>query len=223
MIIDLGLVNYEEAYSVQRDMVMRRKLKEIDDSLIVAEHNAVITIGRSGVRGKKDNLLVDEDVLDEYGIKVLAVDRGGDITLHAPGQLVIYPIVDLKERIKDLHLYMRSLEESIIECMAHFGIKALRDPKRTGVWVAPNQKIASVGIASVDWITYHGLSLNVNVDLEYFAMIRLCGFKDVAAISMKEILRRKVDMEEVKYEMIKNLSSRLNINNVDYEHLPPLA
>ncbi len=213
MIVDLGLVDYEEAYRVQLDMVVRRRLHEIDDSLVIAEHNAVITIGRSGAKTRSENLLVDEDVLGEYGIKVLTVDRGGDITLHAPGQLIVYPIVDLKRKARDLHLYMRNLEDAIIDCVRHFNISAFRVPTKTGVWVTVTEKIASIGIASVDWVTYHGLSLNVNVNLEYFTMIRLCGFKDVEATSMKEVLRKGVDIEEVKHVMVKSLGRRLGISD----------
>lgn len=222
MILDLGVVDYEKAYSLQLEMVALRKLKEIGDSLILAEHNAVITIGRSGVKAKDNNLLIQEELLGEYGIKVLDVDRGGDITVHAPGQLVVYPIVDLKDKIKDLHLYMQNLENSIIDCLNHFFIKAMSVPKRTGVWVSPDKKIASIGIAAVDWITYHGLSLNVNVELDYFSMIRICGFRDVSATSMKDVLRKTVNMRQVKAEMVKNLGIFLGIQDTDHEDLPVL-
>jgi len=222
MITDLGIRDYEEAYLLQMEMVALRKLKEIGDSLILAEHNAVITIGRSGVKAKDNNLLVQEDLLGEYGIKVLDVDRGGDITLHAPGQLVVYPIVDLKEKIKDLHLYMQNLENSIIDCLSRFDIRVMSVPKRTGVWASPDRKIASIGIAAVDWITYHGLSLNVNVELDYFSMIRLCGFKDVRATSMKDILRKSVNMRQVKTEIIKSLVKFLDIKDTDHENFPAL-
>ncbi len=222
MILDLGTIDYEEAYRVQLEMVALRRLKEIDDSLILAEHNAVITIGRGGLKGKNTNLLVQEDILGEYGIKVLDVDRGGDITVHAPGQLVVYPIVDLKDTVRDLHLYLRNLEASLMDCLSVFDIKATTLPNRTGVWISPHKKIASIGIAAVDWITYHGLSLNVNVELDYFSMIRLCGFKDVSATSMKDLLRRELRMHEVKRSIIKSLKKHLGIQDTDHENIPAL-
>lgn len=224
MIIDLGVVDYERAYEVQMGLVARRKLKEVGDSLVFAEHNAVITIGRSGLaRSRSNNLLVDEELLGEYGIKVLEVDRGGDITVHAPGQLVVYPIVDLKEKVKDLHLYMRNLEEALIGCLKVFGISGIRIPRRTGIWITEEKKIASIGIAAVDWITYHGLSLNVNVELDYFSMIKLCGLSGASAISMKALLRKRVGMEDVKLNMARSLdkffgTGELNAN----ERIPSL-
>ncbi len=216
MILDLGTTDYENAYRVQMEMVALRRLKEIEDTILIAEHNAVITIGRAAGSKTSDNLLLGEDALEEYGIKVLTVDRGGDITLHAPGQLVVYPIVDLKDRVKDLHLYMRALEGSIIRCLDLFGIKSFRVPHRTGVWTSPRRKIASIGIAATDWITYHGLSLNVNVDLEYFSMIRMCGLRGVQATSMQEMLRKKITLKEVKGHMVKSICETLNISDADY-------
>jgi lipoate-protein ligase B len=222
MILDLGITDYEKAYSVQRDLVMRRSLNEVDDSLILVEHNAVITIGKGGLKNKSSNLLVGEDLLGEYGIKVLEVDRGGDITLHAPGQLVVYPVIDLKERKKDLHLYMRHLESSIIDTLGNFDIRSCRVPQRTGVWISPAEKIAAIGIAAYDWITYHGLSLNVNVELDYFSMIRICGFPGVRATSMKKVLGKSQRIEDVKSGMIRSLSRFFDINFLDHEYITSL-
>lgn len=223
MIVDLGIVDYEKAYAVQRDLIARRRLKEVEDSLIIAEHNAVITVGRSGRKRVRENLLVEEEILGEYGIRVLEVDRGGDITLHAPGQLVVYPIIDLKGKSKDLRIYMRRLEGAAMDCLKHFGIPSFRVPQRTGVWFAADRKIASIGIAATDWITYHGLSLNVNIDLEYFSMIKICGYRDVKATSMKEVLRKGLDIEEVKVRMVRDLCGALDICDADHEYLSPLA
>lgn len=222
MILDLGTTDYEKAYRLQMQMVGLRRLKEIDDTILVAEHNAVITIGRGSQNKKVDNLLIGEDALGEYGIKVLTVDRGGDITLHAPGQVVIYPIVNLAEKAKDLHLYMRMLEGAIINCLDYFKIKSFRILNRTGVWTSATKKIASIGIAATDWITYHGLSLNVNMDLEWFSMIRICGLEGVRATSMKEYLRRDITMKEVKSRMVKSACEALNIPNDSCEYVPPM-
>ena len=198
MILDLGLVDYEEAYRTQRELVACRKLGEIDDSLILAEHEPVFTIGRTG---SKDNLLVDEATLTARGIKVLHVDRGGDITFHGPGQLIAYPVIDLKHRCGDLHRYLRYLEEATIGFLKRYGLAAGRIRGKTGVWIA-GRKIASIGVGASNWITYHGLSVNVNVDLAFFSMIHLCGLKGISADSLQRVLGRKVDMEEAKRHLL---------------------
>lgn len=219
MILDLGIADYERAYAVQRDLVMRRILKEVDDSLILAEHNAVITIGRGGIKNRGANLLVGEDLLKEYGIKVIETDRGGDITLHGPGQLVVYPVINLKEKKRDLHMYMRRLEGAIIDCLHSFGIRSCRIPQRTGVWITPSEKIAAIGIAAYDWVTYHGLSLNVDIELDYFSMIKLCGFAEVRATSMKEVSGGNPRIKDVKSQIITSLSRFLDINFLDHEYI----
>ena len=198
MLIDLGLMYYEASYVVQKEFVRLRKLREIDDSLILAEHNSVFTIGRTGVI---ENLLKDEGYLADKGIKVIRIDRGGDITFHGPGQLVIYPIIDLKARGGDLHRYLRDLEQFVISLLKDYSISGERLSGKTGVWVGGN-KIASIGIAASNWITYHGVSLNVNTDLNFFSMINPCGMKNVKMTSIAEVLKRKIDMAEVKEKAI---------------------
>ena len=197
MILDLGLIDYEDCYRKQKELVRRRKLGEIEDSLIIAEHNAVFTIGRSG---KADNLLVSPEFLEKLGVKVLKVDRGGDITFHGPGQLVFYPIIDLKAGIKDLHLYLRNLEEAVIRFLDGYGVNGIRVAGRTGVW-SSGAKIASIGIAASDWITYHGAAININTDLNFFSMINPCGMKDVKMTSMSEISGGFIDMREAGRRM----------------------
>ncbi len=201
MILDLGVIDYEEAYRIQKDMVNRRKLGEIEDSIIVAEHPSVFTIGRTG---NKANLLADEDSLKRNNIKVLRVDRGGDITFHGPGQVVLYPILDLKTRGRDIHLYLRDLEEAVIIALENYSVVAKRISGRTGIWVG-GEKIASIGIAASNWITYHGLSLNVNVDLAFFSMIYPCGMRDIKATSLARILGRELAMAEVKEDFGKRV------------------
>ena len=223
MIIDLGLVDYEKAYAVQMEMVARRKLGEVANSLLFAEHEAVITVGRGGVNTKKRHILADDDTLAGYGIKVLDVDRGGGVTLHARGQLVAYPIVDLRERIGDLHRYMRFLEEAVIRMLERFSIRGFAVPGRTGVWLDAGRKIASIGIGARSWITYHGLSVNVNIDLGYFSMIKMCGLDNVRAASMLEILRKVVPLREVKARLAKELAGLLDIPDNDHEYIPFVA
>lgn len=194
MIIDLELIDYEEAYKRQREIVAKRKLGEVGDTLILAEHNAVFTIGRSGA---DDNLLADEEELARQGIRVLHVDRGGDITFHGRGQLVAYPIIDLKQRKTDLHQYLRDLEEVVIRFLNDYGLTGKRIAGKTGVWV-DDKKIASIGIAASGWVTYHGLSINLNTDLEFFSMINPCGMKSAGITSLAALLGRPIDMEEAK-------------------------
>lgn len=194
MIIDLGLIDYEECFKTQREMVVRRKLGEIDDTLILAEHNNVFTIGRGGTR---ESLLTDEAYLRGKGIRVLDVDRGGGITFHGPGQLVVYPIVNLKDGWRDLHKYMRRLEDVVIKFLKRYSMRPERKAGKTGVWVR-GEKVASIGIGVSNWVTYHGMSININPDLAFFDMIYPCGLKDVKMASLKSLIGRDVPMEEAK-------------------------
>lgn len=199
MIIDLGLIDYEEAYKIQKECVSKRRRGEIADTYILAEHPPVFTIGRSV---KDDNLLVSEDFLAKKGIKALRVDRGGDITFHGPGQLVLYPILDLRPDKKDLHKYLRSLEAMAIKFLAGYGIDAFRVPEKTGAWVNSG-KIASIGIGSSNWITFHGLSVNINVDLGYFSMINPCGLKGVEMVSVESVLGKSLYMSEARDKLVR--------------------
>jgi lipoate-protein ligase B len=198
MILDLGLVDYQKAYRTQKEFVSRRKVGEIEDSIIIAEHNPVFTIGRSGER---DNLLVDESYLNDIGAEVVDVDRGGDITFHGPGQLVMYPILDLKDRDKDLHKYLRKLEDVCIAFLTNYSIKGERSEGRTGVWV-DGKKIASIGIAASDWVTYHGLAINIDPDLKFFSMIHPCGMPGIEVTSLKKILNRDIMMADAKEKLV---------------------
>ncbi len=207
MIIDLGLIDYEEAYKIQRESVGRRILGEIDDSVLLAEHYPVFTIGRTG---RMENMLVSEKALSGKGLKVLRVDRGGDITFHGPGQLVAYPVLDLKNRGADLHRYLRCLEEVLIGTLKNYSIRGQRLEGKTGVWVN-GEKIASLGVAVKGWVTYHGLSLNVNVDLGFFSMINPCGMSEIKMTSVAGILGRTVGMDIVKEGFIVNLRKVFNL------------
>lgn len=194
MILDLGLIDYEDAYRIQKDLAAKRKLGEIDDSIILAEHYHVFTIGRTG---RLENLLADETDLKKDGVKVIRVDRGGDITYHGPGQLVAYPIVDLGRRSRDLHRYLRDLEEVAIRFLKSYSVSAVRITGKTGVWVA-DKKIASIGIGATGWVTYHGMSININTNLSFFSMINPCGMKDVSVTSLAGLTGRHIDMNEAK-------------------------
>lgn len=194
MILDLGMIEYEEAWKIQRELVAERRLGRIEDSIMVVEHPAVVTIGRSGSR---KNLLVEEDTLIKDKIRVMQVDRGGDITFHSPGQLVAYPVIDLKKRVRDLHNYLRGLEGIIIAFLEKYGVKAVRRKEATGVWVK-DEKIAFIGVAAKDWVTYHGLSININNNTGFFSMMNPCGMEGLKVTSLGRIIKRAVPMAEAK-------------------------
>jgi lipoate-protein ligase B len=205
-VIDMGVIGYEKCYALQRELVARRRLGLAGDSLIIAEHRPVFTIGRSG---SIENLLADRSELRQRGIEVLCTDRGGDITFHGPGQIVAYPIIDLSRRKRDLHLYMRDLERSAIDFLKGYSLDAERRPGKTGVW-ACGAKVAFIGIGASGWITYHGMSVNINTDLEYFSMIRPCGMDGLRVLSLKDILGRPLDMDEVKRRLSDSIARVLN-------------
>jgi len=210
MILDLGLIDYLEALKLQRELVNKRRLNEIPDSVMIAEHPCVFTIGRAGSR---KNLLIDELSLSNWGIKVIDVDRGGNITNHSPGQLVIYPVLDLKKRTKDLHRYLRDLEEVAINFLKKYDAEGVRINNATGVWV-DGKKIASIGIAVRDWVTYHGLSVNINNDISFFSMINTCGIKGLKVTSLKEILRQEVAVNSAKCVLVNEFNKIFGTDNV---------
>lgn len=180
----LGPVEYQAAWDLQRRLVEERGAGRIPDQLLLLEHPHTFTIGRSGTR---DHLLVSPERLDALGATVLDVDRGGDITYHGPGQLVGYPIFDLTARGRDVHAYVRGLEEALIRLLTRFNIAASRSPGLTGVWVG-DEKIAAIGVRITRWITLHGFALNVNPDLTYFEAIVPCGIRDRGVTSMARSL-----------------------------------
>ncbi len=185
-IINLGLKDYQETYKIQKKLIKERFEGKIPDTLILVEHLPVFTIGKSG---NKKNIHVPLERLKKEGIKIYEIDRGGDITYHGPGQIVGYPIIDLRKYERDVHLYLRKLEEVIIKLLKDFSIEAGRIKDMTGVWVN-NKKIASIGIGISKWVTYHGFSLNIDPNMKHFAMINPCGLGKPVT-SMKEQLNSK--------------------------------
>ena len=167
----LGRVDYGRALELQQQAAADRKLGRIPDQLLLLEHPHVITLGRNG---RMENLLASGEILERSGIGFYPTDRGGDVTYHGPGQLVGYPIVDLREWKRDVGAYVRAIEQCIIDTLADYGIAAGRIPKLTGVWV-DDRKIAAIGVHLSRWVTSHGFALNVNTDLSYFQYIIPCG------------------------------------------------
>src|SRR5690242_7553285 len=168
---DLGRIGYGEAFERQRALVERRKRGEIPDQFLIVEHPPTITLGRNGHR---ENLLAPEEVLERAGVAFHHTDRGGDITYHGPGQIVGYPILDLREWKRDVVAYVRAIEQVMIDALSDFGLAGERVPGMTGVWV-DGSKIAAIGVHISRWVTSHGFALNVSTDLSYFQYIVPCG------------------------------------------------
>jgi len=197
-VIDLGKKGYPEVWKFQKNLVEKRILDEIEDTLILVEHNHVITLGRNR---DWENLLLPKQILQEKGIEVYKVERGGDITYHGPGQLVGYPVFKLKGALAGVRKFIENIEDAIILALSKFDIKAHKDEKLIGVWVG-DKKIAAIGVAFKKWVSYHGFALNVNTDLTYFDYIVPCGLQNKGVTSMKELLRVEISMEEVKKSII---------------------
>lgn len=179
---DLGRIEYSEAFDLQRDLVERRKCGLIPDQFLIVEHPHTVTLGRNG---RMEHLLADEATLRRAGVSFHPTDRGGDITYHGPGQIVGYPILDLREWKRDVVAYVRAIEQVIIDALTGFGLPATRIPGWTGVWVN-GRKVAAIGIHIRRWITSHGFALNVSTDLSYFQYIVPCGLSEPVT-SMAEL------------------------------------
>ena len=203
----LGSVPYGEAVALQADLVRRRRTDEIPDTLLLLEHPHVITLG-SGSHG--EHVLVSEQERRDRGIELYDSGRGGDVTYHGPGQLVGYPILRLEEGRRDLHRYLRDLEEALIRGIARFGLEGRRVEGLTGVWVG-DDKVAAIGIrVSSGWITSHGFALNVSTDLSYFGTIVPCGIRDHGVCSISDLLGRKVALAEAEGVMVDALCEVFN-------------
>lgn len=181
LVLDLGLRDYAEALSFQRDLAAARLAGRIaQDVLVLVEHPPVITLGRSS---KAAHLLASPEALAARGVALHEVERGGDVTFHGPGQLVGYPIVDLTGHKQDLHWYLRQVEEVLIQAVGTLGLHADRNPGKTGVWTG-GRKLASIGVHARQWVTWHGFALNVTTDLSYFDLMVPCGIADVTMTSV---------------------------------------
>jgi lipoyl(octanoyl) transferase len=192
----LGLVGYEEALTLQRALVEQRRAEEVPDLLLLLQHPSVITLGVKGDGGRA-NVLASAERLAEIGIEVRDSGRGGDVTYHGPGQLVGYPILDLRPDRCDVHRYVRDLEEVMIRVCADYGIQAGRIKGLTGAWVGA-EKIAAIGVRISRWITSHGFALNVNTDLEHFRLIVPCGISDRGVTSLEQAAGRSLAASEVE-------------------------
>jgi len=192
----LGMVPYADALALQRSLVEDRQRGRIEDLLLFVDHPHVLTLGVRG-DGGRSHILESADRLAELGVEVHETGRGGDVTYHGPGQIVGYPILDLKPDRCDVHRYVRDLEEVLIRTVADFGIDAHRVDGLTGVWVG-RQKLAAIGVRIARWVTSHGFALNVSTDLAYFGLIVPCGVVDRGVTSLEALLMRSVSRRDVE-------------------------
>jgi lipoyl(octanoyl) transferase len=196
----LGRVGYADGLALQRALVEDRRAGRVDDLLLLLEHPHVLTLGVRGDRGRS-HILAPPELLDSRGVEVHETGRGGDITYHGPGQIVGYPILDLRPDRCDVHRYVRDLEEILIRVAADFGVAASRVEGLTGVWVG-RDKLAAIGVRIARWITSHGFALNVSTDLDYFNLIVPCGIADRGVTSLARLLGRPVDRVSVEDRIV---------------------
>lgn len=237
--IDLGLIGYAEAYALQKRIVSARKRDAIGDVLLLCEHTPVITQGRNG---KREHLLVSENMLRQRNVEFYETSRGGDVTYHGPGQLVGYPILQLGAIRKDVVWYVRMLEEVMIRTSAEFGITARREEGKTGIWVEDEdktftqsaqrarssqreenaaEKLGAIGVHISRWVTSHGFAYNVSTDLRNFDLIVPCGIAGRKATSLEKLLGRSVNMSEVSPKLMRHFGDvfALDMNKGSREEL----
>jgi len=201
----LGRVEYEAAVDLQKQLVEARRTGAIGDTLLLLEHPPVITLGVK-TRGERTHIVASESALAAAGVTVFETGRGGDITYHGPGQLVGYPIFDLNPDRRDVHRYVRDLEEVLIRAATWFGIDARRVPGLTGVWAGEpgrEEKLAAIGVRISRWITSHGFALNVGTNLDHFNLIVPCGIADRGVTSLSRVLGRDVTMAEAEDAVVR--------------------
>jgi len=205
---DLGIVEYDKALELQNNLVSARLAGEIPDVILFLQHPSLLTVGASG---SEKNIVASKGMPSGERVPIYHVDRGGDVTYHGPGQLVGYLIFDLKAKGKDIHQYVRDLEEVIIRTLDAFSIKACRDSKYPGVWVGL-KKICAVGIRVTHWVTKHGFALNVNTDLRYFTYITPCGISDRQVTSMSRLLGHDIALEDVTSCLLERCAQVFNMD-----------
>ncbi len=208
---DLGLIDYKEAWDLQKSVHQLKTENKIDDVLFLLEHPHTYTLGKTA---DKENLVGGDEYLTENNISVYDIDRGGDITYHGPGQIVGYPIISLTNWNQDTHKYLRAIEEVIIKVCDEYGLDASRVEKYTGVWIA-DRKICAIGIKVSRWITMHGFAFNVNTDLKLFKGIIPCGISDKDVTSLNRELKKEINLGEVKERILHQFSEIFNYDQIE--------
>ena len=223
---DLGLIQYKNCWDLQEkihksiiDVKKENKKKDkktkTKNYLLLCEHPHVFTLGKNG---KQNNLLANEKILKSINASFYKINRGGDITYHGPGQLVGYPIFDLDNFFTDIGLFLRTLEEVIIQTLKDFNIKGERSEGETGVWIngVPRRKVCAMGIRASRWVTMHGFALNANTNLDYFNHIVPCGIKNKAVTSISKETKQNINFDSLKEKIVNNFSSIFN-SKIEYE------
>jgi len=219
----LGVMPYATALDLQREVARSRIAGTTpEDVLLLVEHPPVVTLGRSA---KEKHLLASPELLRARGVERFEVERGGDVTFHGPGQLVGYPIIDLKRHRQDLHWYLRQVEEALIVALADFGIAGERSAGQTGVWTqGAARKIASIGVHARDWVTWHGFALNVTTDLSYFDLMVPCGIQSVTMTSISRELGSDSNlMKQVEASVVEAFGRVFELTPRDVAHLATQA
>jgi lipoyl(octanoyl) transferase len=230
LVQQLGLIDYKAAWDYQEELfkdaidkkIALRKGEEVPNPtnyLLICEHPHVYTLGKSG---EQSHLLLSDERLKEINATYYKINRGGDITYHGPGQLVVYPILDLEVFFTDIHKYMRYLEEAVILTLAEYGVEGMRVAGMTGVWLEGEttkaRKICALGVKSSRWMTMHGIGFNINTDMAYFNHIVPCGIQDKAVTSLEKEIGRKVDLEEVANKLIGHLAKLFDFTYTIHEN-----
>ncbi len=210
---DLGLIDYKEAWDLQKSIHQLRAENKFDDVLFLLEHPHTYTLGKIA---DKNNLIGDEKFLSENKISVYDIDRGGDITYHGPGQIVGYPIISLTNWKQDTHKYLRAIEEVVIKVCAEYGLQGSRVDKYTGVWL-DSRKICAIGIKVSLWITMHGFAFNINTDLKLFNGIIPCGISDKDVTSLNRELNKEISLNEVKEKIIHHFGALFNYDQIEFK------
>ncbi|MBL7995972.1 lipoyl(octanoyl) transferase LipB [bacterium] len=223
-ILKLGLSDYASTWDLQKKLFDLRLNGKIEDTLVLCEHPHTYTVGKNGVDNVGKHLLMNKEELKKNNISVFEIDRGGDITYHGPGQIVGYPILNLNNYYRDMHRYLRDIEETIIQTLADFGITGKRVDTATGVWVdTPRgaEKICAIGVKVTRWITMHGFALNVNSNLDFFNNIVPCGITDKGVTSMEKTAGTQVELSRVEDNIITSFEDVFHVTSqiVKKEHV----
>ena len=218
-VVTLGKMDYQEALDLQFKLLEKRQKGEIDDTILIVEHPPVITLGRNA---KRENVLFSDQYLKEHNVDIVEINRGGDVTYHGPGQIVGYPIVNIKEQKLGIKDFVYKLEEMIINLLKdNYDIEAKRDDINNGVWV-DGEKITAVGLAVKRWVTMHGFALNVSTDLSFFKLIVPCGIESREVTNIKKLIGENLNIENVIKYVIDYFISEFNyteVANLDLDEL----
>jgi lipoate-protein ligase B len=209
ILIELDLIEYAQCLDIQKRIVRRKILEAGPDILLILEHPSTVTLG---VRGKASDLLISPEQMSERGVAVHHVDRGGEATFHGPGQVVCYPIVDLKALGLSARRYVQALEETIIKTLADFDVRGFSQPKKVGVWTSPLDKIASIGVRIQRRVTYHGFSLNVDLNLDPCELIVSCGMPEARMVSINELVPQPVAVKAVQKAVARSFADMFGVN-----------